>query len=215
MHRLLPLVVFLALGLVGSAPAQSDSPTLSEVQAAYDALDGLQASFTQVLTSDFSSDSTRMEGTVLLSGNKYRVETPKQTVITNGTTTWIYTPDDNQVVVNKAEANESTVTPETFLTASAERYEVQSSRPAPRLDRPHTRLSISATDPDARFAEATLWVRQSDRIVTRMRATDRNGSTIDLRLQDLTVNPDTLRTDSPFSFTPPDNVEVVDLRPTE
>lgn len=215
MHRLFALVILLTLGVVGTAPAQSDSVTLSEVQKAYDALDGLQASFTQVLTSDFSSDSTQVEGTALLSGNQYRVQTPNQTVITDGTTTWVYTPADSQVVINDADTNDGAVTPETFLTASAQRYEVQSSTSTTRLSVPHVRLSVTATDKSTRFTEVTLWVRQSDRVVTRMRATDRNGSTIDLRLHNLVVNPETLRTDSPFSFSPPDDVDVVDLRRTE
>lgn len=214
MHRLL-FFLLLSGSLAAAAPAQSDSVTLAEVQTAYDALDGLQASFTQTLTSDFSSDSTRMEGSVLLSGNKYRVKTPNQTVITNGTTTWIYTPDENQVVVNSADTDDGAVTPETFLTASAERYEVQSTTPTTRLDAPHIQLSVASTDASARFAEVTLWVRQSDHVVTRMRGTDQDGSTIDLRLQNLDVSPETLKTGSPFSFSPPDGIEVVDLREDE
>lgn len=215
MHRLLVLACVLSLGLTAPVAAQSDSVTLSAVQDTYDALNGLEASFTQVVSSDFSSDSTRMAGSVLLSGNKYHVQTPRQTVVTNGATTWIYSPADSQVIVNDADAGEGAVTPETFLTASTERYTVQSSTSTTRLDAPHSRLSVTATDDAARFSEVTLWVRQSDRIVTRMRATDRNGSTIDLRLRDLTISPDTLQTDTPFTFSPPDGVEVVDLRRSE
>jgi outer membrane lipoprotein carrier protein len=210
MRRVLLCLVLLAL-LGGAPPAAGQSLSLGDVQAAYEALEGLQASFTQVLTSDFAGDSTRVEGTVLLSGNKYRVRTPAQTVVTNGTTTWIYTPRDSQVVVNDADT-EGAVTPETFLTASGERYAVTASRPVGRDGRPHVRLSITATDSTARFETATLWVRERDRLVTRMRATDRDGSTLDLRLRDLLVNPDTLRSGSPFTFAPPAGVQVVDLR---
>lgn len=215
LSRLCPLLLLLTVGVIPPAAGQSDALTLSEVQAAYDALDGLQASFTQVITSDFSSDSTRIKGSVLLSGNKYRVQTPNQTVITDGATTWIYTPADSQVVVNSADQENGAVTPETFLTTSTDRYEVQSTTPATRLNAPHVRLSIAATSDAARFSEVTLWVRQSDRVVTRMRATDRNGSTLDLRLHDLTVNPDTIRSGSPFTFSPPTGVDIVDLRSTE
>jgi len=210
MRRLAIGVAALCLLLPTPAWAQSEAISLADVQDAYDALDGLRASFVQLISSDFAGDTTRVEGTVLLSGNKYRVETPAQTVITDGETTWIYTPADSQVVINDAEDDASQVTPKTFLTASANRYRIQSSTSSPRDGVPHAKLSLTATDASARFKEATLWVRRSDRIVTRMRATDRNGSTLDLRLRDIDTEPSLQ--DSSFTFSPPAGVEVVDLR---
>lgn len=204
-------VVFalLLLGLSVPAAAQ-EAPSLNALQARYDQLNGLRASFTQVTASEFADDSSRIQGRVLLAGNKYRVETPGQTVITNGTTTWIYSPADSQVVINDAEANTSTITPQTFLTASAKRYDVASIRAARREGVPHDVLPLTAAGDSARFREATLWVRQSDRIVTRLRATDRNGATLDLRLHGIVVNPTFEGT--PFTFSPPEDIEVVDLR---
>lgn len=213
MTRSFLLTLLFSLALVGPVAGQSPTLSLSDVQAAYDALGGLQASFTQVVGSDFAAGSTRVEGSVLLSGNKYRVQTPAQTVVTDGDTTWIYTPADSQVVVSHAD-KEGAVTPETFLTASEERYEVTGATETTRLGTPHRTLTLAATDSASRFAEATLWVRTSDRVVTRMRAADRNGSTLDLRLRDIVVNPDALRADAPFTFAPPPGVEVVDLRRT-
>lgn len=210
MVRLATLVFVTVLLLPSSAAAQSDSLSLADVQEAYETLDGLRASFTQVVSSDFAEDTTRIDGTVLLSGNKYRVETPDQTVVTDGETTWIYTPADSQVVINDTAQEATTVTPETFLTASTERYTVRSSTPTTRGETPHVKLETESTDSATTFQSATLWVRQSDRVVTRMRATDRDGSTLDLRLRDLEVNP-ALEDDS-FQFSPPEGVDEVDLR---
>lgn len=215
MTRLFSLCLGLCLLVVGPTAGQTASISLTDVQEAYDELEGLSASFTQVIGSDFAEDTTRVEGTVLLSGNKYRVETSDQIVTTNGTTSWIYTPSDSQVVVNDADQEESTITPETFLTASSDRYAIDSSSAASRLGTPHVRLSVSETTASARFREATLWIRQSDRIVTRMKAKDRNGATLDLRLRDVVVNPDALRERDPFIFSPPEGVEVIDLRRSE
>lgn len=207
-------VLFVLFALIAAAPAagQSSSLSLSEVTEAYEALDGLQASFVQVMSSEFAGDSVRVEGSVLLSGDKYRVRTPDQTVVTDGQTTWIYTPADSQVVVNDADTGQSTVTPETFLQASAERYAVRATSPTTRLGVPHLVLEVDATEASTRFRSVRLWVRRSDRVVTRMHATDRNGSTIDLRLRDLSLNPEALRGPTPFSFSPPEGVEVIDLR---
>lgn len=190
-------------------PAQ-DAPSLEALQDRYDELSGLRAAFTQVTASEFAGDSSQIDGRVLLAGNKYRVETPSQTVVTNGETTWIYSPANSQVVINDADADASTVTPQTFLTASAEKYDVTATRTAQRNGDAHDVLSLSATTESARFSEATLWVQRTNRIVTRLRATDRNGSTLDLRLYEIDLGPDFA--DTPFTFSPPDGVEIVDLR---
>lgn len=203
------LLLLLCLGLSTPAPAQ-DAPSLEALQDRYEDLSGLRAAFTQVTASEFAGDSSQIDGRVLLSGDKYRVETPAQTVVTNGETTWIYSPADSQVVVNDADADASTLTPQTFITASAEKYDVTATRRTQRDAAPHDVLSLSATTESARFDKATLWVRHSDRIVTRLRATDRNGSTLDLRLHEIDLRPDFAG--APFTFSAPDGVEIVDLR---
>jgi len=205
---LVGLLVVLSLPLAASA---QEAPSLQALQARYDRLQGLQAAFTQVTSSEFANGSTQLTGSVLLAGNKYRVETPAQTVVTNGTTTWIYSPADSQVVVNDADAETSTITPQAFLTTSAEAYNVTSTRSATRGGTPHHVVSLSAAGSSARFKEATLWVRRSDQIITRLRATDRNGATLDLRLRDIVVDPSLDA--ATFSFSAPRGVEVVDLRP--
>lgn len=201
-------LLFLLL-TAGGALAQ-DGPSLVDLQARYDRLGGLRATFTQVLASDFAGDSSQIEGRVLLAGNKYRVETPGETLVSNGTTTWIYTPADSQVVVNDADGASASITPQTFLRESAARYEVSARRTVQREGAPHDVLVLTAATDSARFQEASLWVRRSDEIVTRLRATDRNGSTLDLRLHEITVDPDLAG--RPFRFTAPEGVEVVDLR---
>jgi outer membrane lipoprotein carrier protein len=206
-HSLLAFVA-LVLGVL-PAPAQP-SLTLEDVRDTYQSLDGMEASFTQVVGSEFAGDSTRIEGTVTLSGDRYRVETPGQTVVTDGETTWIYSPADSQVVVDDAAADEGPITPETFLDESAQQYEVTDRRTQTVAGTPHVVLSLTSTTSEARFRDASLWVRQADRLVTRLRATDLNGATFDLRLRDLQVNPSL--SDSTFSFRPPGDIEVVDLR---
>ncbi len=213
MSRRFLLLGVLLCAVALPAGAQDSGPTLQALQSRYSALQGLRAAFTQVTASEFADDSTRIDGTVLLAGNRYRVETPTQTVVTNGATTWIYSPADSQVVVNTADAEASTLTPQTFLTTAADKYDRTAVRPATRGGTAHEMLSLAAADSSARFEEATLWVRRPDRIVTRLRAVDRNGSILDLRLRDIRVDPPI--NGNPFSFSAPENVEVVDLRSTD
>lgn len=211
MPRSLVLIAALLLPL---APVQAqEAPSLQEVQATYNALDGLQATFSQTVRSEFADQPTRLQGSVLLAGNKYRVQTPQQTVVTDGQTTWIYTPADSQVVVNDAEREQAPITPTAFLSGASERYAVDSTGATVLDGTPHHVLALSATADTTRFRTARLWVRQDDQIVTRVRVTDRNGATLDLRLSEIELNP--ALSESPFTFAPPEGVDVVDLRSRE
>lgn len=189
----------------------ADSTTiLHEIQQRYESLDGLRADFTQVIRSDFADESTRMRGRLLLRENKYRVETNEQTLVTDGTTTWIYTPADEQVIINNAEQDASTLSPETFFTNYADRYAIVEKNRVWRDRDHHWKLKLTPKSPETLFEEVTLWVRRDDRIVTRLQVTDRDGSEITIFLDDIDLTPHLRASD--FRFTPPDGVEVVDLR---
>lgn len=210
--RRLTIGLVLALALPPAVSAQ-DADTTSVLQAIenrYDALDGLRAEFTQVIRSDFADGSRQMRGELLLQQNKYRVETGEQTLVTDGTTTWIYTPADRQVIVNHAEQDASTLSPETFFTDYAERYDVQREEQVWRNDDRHRLLVLQPRSSGTMFTTVRLWVRAEDLVITRLQVTDRDGSEITISLDDVDLTPTFQAND--FRFTPPEGVEVVDLR---
>jgi outer membrane lipoprotein carrier protein len=216
------MAVFVALGMsigpeAAAAQAQSEETDassgealLEEVQRRYDALESMQATFTQTVASDFSNDSSRIRGRLLLKGSMYRVETSEQTLVTDGTTSWVYTPADSQVVVNDASQDPGTLSPETFFTNYAERYDVTTAREARRNGTSHTVLSLTPSSQSTAFQDAVLWVRRTDRVITRLQVTDRNGSTITIDLDDVRLDP--ALPDDRFHFEPPSGIDVVDLR---
>jgi outer membrane lipoprotein carrier protein len=205
-------LLLVLLVIPASVAAQDGSAVLAEVQERYDAVTSMEAAFTQTVTSPFRDDSTRLEGRLFVRGEMYRIETVEQTLITDGTTSWIYTPADSQVVVNDAASSKMALSPETFFADYAARYRVDSLRPAgPDADAEQI-LALTPSSPDAAFGSVTLWVRP-DRVISRLQVTDSGGSTITIRLRTIRLNPTLAR--ERFSFEPPPTVEVIDLRTDE
>ncbi|PEN15229.1 cell envelope biogenesis protein LolA [Longibacter salinarum] len=200
------LVLFVA---VLPVQAQTDSTLLQEVQTRYESIDGIKAQFVQTIESEFSS-TRRTEGTLYLAGSKYRVETPQQTFVTDGGTTWIYSPSQKQVVVNTPSGDGSDLTPETFFTNYAARYSVETSRDTSANGISYKVLDLKPTDPAASFDDVILWVNPSNLVIERLRVRDANKNVITIRLDDIEVNPGLSETT--FQFDPPEDVEVVDLR---
>ena len=206
------VLLFVPASVFAPVFAQNGSAVLQDVQERYDTVAGMEATFTQTVTSPFRDDSTRLEGRLFVRGDMYRIETVEQTLITDGTTSWIYTPADSQVVVNDAASSKMALSPETFFTDYAARYRVDSLRPAGPTADAEQILALTPSSPDAAFGSVTLWVRP-DRVITRLQVTDSGGSTITVRLRNIRLNPTLAR--ERFSFEPPPDVEVIDLRTGE
>lgn len=109
---LTPLLAFTPVSAAAqSAPAtagETKAPPVQDlikgVEAAYTDVESIQASFVQVTENAMMGDSTRQEGTVEIKRpRKMRWEfaSPKSSFVTDGSTMWVYTAADNQVIVTE------------------------------------------------------------------------------------------------------------------
>jgi outer membrane lipoprotein carrier protein len=80
--------------------AQSPEEMLGRLKATYRSDVAIQADFSQHLTSPDGERLPGVEGTIVLLGDRYRVDTDGQTLVTNGETTWIHNRYENQVLVH-------------------------------------------------------------------------------------------------------------------
>jgi outer membrane lipoprotein carrier protein len=192
-----------------AADTADASARLEAVEARYRSLDGLSARFVQVTEPEGGGGSSRLEGRLLLKGDKYRIETSEETLVTDGSTTWVYTPADSQVIVNDASDDPSTLSPRTFFTDYGRRYRAARMEPAGPGRDASTVLHLVPRSAASNYETVALWVRE-DNVVTRLRVTDAAGTTYTISLDRIALDPGLAP--STFRFTPPDGVEVVDLR---
>lgn len=214
------LIVLLLMGLTGiliprsaaaqSVPEDDAAALLDRVHQTYDAADGLRATFIQRTRSPFSSDTVALEGSLLLRGTQYRIETPQQTLVTDGTTTWIYNPETNQVIVNDYVNDESVITPDEIFTDYLERYRIVSARTASAEEHALVAIDLTADAASAFYTDATVYVNRDTAMLARVQLDDQNGTTTIFQLDDIQLNPSF--PDDAFTFQPPPDADVVDLR---
>lgn len=204
------VLVLLASLLTGAPPAQAQDAEalIQRLEQKYHSGQALRAKFTQMTQQD--DRSTTLSGTLTLQGDSYRVETGYQTLVTDGATTWIYTPSRKQVLVNDYVSDEATFSPSRFFDGYRERYRVTNTQATWRHGTKHFKLTLEPREPGAFFQVVTLWMRASDAVVTRLKVTDPGQSSLTFTLRDVTfgvaTEPGTFRLD------PPESAEVVDLR---
>ncbi len=204
--------VLAALVLVGSLPASAQpvSSLLDRLERKYDSIQALRASFTQTLKSAFSGETASMEGKLVLAGEKYRVETKSQTMVTDGKTTWIYLADENQVLINSADTEEGGFSPSEFFTDFEENYNVNLVSTQTLDGAKHFVLKLEPKKPDSFFETATVWMRDRDNMITQMEVLDVNETTMFFKMKNIEENP-TLPAGT-FAFKTPAGAEVIDLR---
>lgn len=212
--RSLPFALLVALGVlwIGHSPAhaQDAEAVFDRLQQKYEALSSLRAEFTQTMSSTFSDQEDSSSGTLTLSGDKYRVETGSQTLVTDGTTTYVYLPTEKQVLINNASNDETSFSPSEFLLNYDERFNVSGVTEAQVDGQAHYKLTLSPKRDDSFFQEATLWMRDRDAVITRLEVLDVNETRMTFQLENIQLDP-SLPADT-FTFTPPEGVEVIDLR---
>ena len=202
-------VAFVALP-AGGALAQDVTAVFERLRTVYDALDGVSADFTHTLSSSFWDGEETMRGHIVVVGDNYRIETDQEVILGLGMETYVYRPDQNQVIISESTEGEAAFTPTTLLVDYAEHYDVVGMDSDMHQGVSHMRLRLVPKDMDSSVKDLTIWLRMGDIMVSRLVVIDTNETRMDFVFDNIIVNP--LVEPEAFIFSPPEGVEVIDLR---
>lgn len=211
-HKASFIALFIVVCFTGqhSVFAQDEAELIGRLRAKYDQVALLKADFTQTITSPFGDVLPENSGSLILEGNRYRVETDIQTFVTDGETTWIYDESERQVLINDFVDDETTFSISSFLDNFHDEYEVLGTSLNYLNGTRHHELQLRANADDTFFKEVTLWMRDRDHVITRLRVLDVNDAILEFNLNEIELNP--AIEGNPFNFVPPADAEVIDLR---
>jgi outer membrane lipoprotein carrier protein len=184
---------------------------LKKVRDKYDSVTDAEIKFQQRVRMPVGKLEQSTAGTLLTKkGNKYRVELEQQTIVTDGVTVWSYSAVQQQVLVDRFEQDERSLSPDRILSGEAADL-----APAligrEKLGKMETVvLKLTPRDETALLKWLKLWVSDSDWLVRKAELVDLNGKETVYQVLDIKVNAGI--PDARFTFVAPAGVEVVDLR---
>ena len=184
---------------------------LKKVRDRYDGVADAEIKFQQRVRMPVGKMEQSTTGTLLTKkGNKYRVELEQQTIVTDGVTVWSYSAAQQQVLVDRFEQDERSLSPDRILSGEAADL-----APAligrEKLGKMETVvLKLTPRDETALLKWLKLWVSESDWLVRKAELVDLNGKETVYQVLDIKVNAGI--PDAQFTFVAPAGVEVVDLR---
>jgi len=206
-------LIVLAGFVVQQAAAQqiSMSELTSNMQRRYETIENVVAKFAQQVKFGFSNIEQRFTGTLIMKKPRmYRIESEHQTLVTDGTTVWAYSPVNKQVVIDKYKEKQNSISPDLFLLNLPSDY--YSTLLGRETEAEKSLLTVKLVPKDDRsfIKSVKLWIVDGTWDVRKILIVDVNETetlyVIDRLSQNTAIN------DSLFSFSPPPGTEIVDLR---
>ena len=187
---------------------------IKKVQKKYKELQSLKADFEQEFIWQLVGETQTIKGLLYLSaGNHYRIETDTQTIVSNGTTVWIYSEPDNQVIIDSMDKSEENPLPKDLLFQYSEEYKPELAGEENFNGEKTYVLSLLPKDEDAFIKSMKIWVDASSWLTIKVEQVDINDNINTYIIGNIKEN--LQLEDSLFNFEIPPDSEVVDLRESQ
>ncbi len=201
---LLPSMAYNAL------PDITASEIIENVQDRYEDIDDAVITFTQTVRFKVSRVEQSYSGKMYFKKkNKFRIETDERVLVTDGVTSWSYTPRNKQVVIDNYEEEKNSLSPQRLLFSLPKDYYAAYIGER-KLGPVETYVLKFTPKQSSSFAKSIkVWINH-DWLIRQVEVVDINGTTTTYFIKRITL--DQGIKDSRFSFAIPRGVEVIDLR---
>jgi len=201
------LILIACIGL-GQGKDPKAAALLDEVSAKAKAYKSIKVEFSYTMVNAKAKINEEKTGTLLVSGDRYKMTAAGQTVICDGKTIWTYIAASNEVQVNTLENKDEALTPSKLLTSYNANFKskiIKSTDPAVE--------SVELVPTTAKnFTRAILGIDKSKKQVKSFTLFDKSGNTFSYKIKNYLT--DTAVTPADFTFDAKKfpGVEVIDMR---
>lgn len=201
-------VVILAVG----AAALTPDSALKKVRKKYHKVISMQAEFREVFEWEMTGErSIRSGSLVVTTDNRFRFDTSEQLLISDGENVFRYNRIKKQVIIEPVGTGGDQLLPQKLLLDFADGFKAVSLSPLTVDGREGFRLDMTAENPETTLlSSAALWATSDDLVVHRLKLLDLNSNSTTYYLSNIIF--DQSIDTSVTAFTPPEGVELFDLR---
>ena len=150
-------------------------------------------------------------GTLLVKGDKYRLDISGQNVICDGETSWTYLAESNEVQVNSVENDENVITPTKLLTSYSEDYKSKLSGEVTKNGIVQYVIELKPNDAKS-ITGVELNIDKEQMRIMRIAIQDKSGNTFTYIVNKFETNVPVKETDFSFSEKDHPGVEIIDMR---
>lgn len=190
---------------------ESAESIVKKVREAYEKLQTLQADFVQNHTWSLVGETTVLEGRLFLKkGDRYRVETATQTIVTDGATVWTYSPEKQQVLIDHLSKTADEPLPRELLVKYTRDFKAKLLGTDKSGKTDLYRVHFTPRDDNSFVREVTAWIEKGSWLARKIEQHDINDNVTVYELKN--IQRDAPLADNLFTFKSPADAEIVDLR---
>ncbi len=192
--------------------AQSVNPSrmIKNVNETIEKAGNARIDFTETFVWTMSDHTQTVNGQLWISGDRFKILTDEQDIISDGETIWTVNKINGRVLIDKVDPSDDNLMPRRILFTYSEKYDIRLAGEERVLDRNCYRLVFTAPDRDVLYPEATVWVEKEHWIIRKVEQIDLNGDKLVYTLTDVELGLE-IQHDF-FVYTPEPGQDVVDLR---
>ncbi len=173
--------------------------------------DNFKVKFIYKMENEEAGIDESKEGTIVVEGDKYRLNIARQVVMCDGETVWTLLLDDSEVMVNTVEESDESITPSNLLNKYNEKYKSKFMGEKVCHGKTYEMIELKPEEGKT-YSKIEIAIDKSDKLIGSFVIYDKNGSVYAYEI--LEFEPDLQVNDTTFVFsqeTYPD-VDVVDMR---
>ena len=205
--------VFIFIIALLSSITFADSKTdklLSEVEKVYAGLVNVCADFTQTFYWQLTDETQQVNGSLCAKGgDRFKIITPDQLIVTDGKTLWTLNKRNNQVIIDQAE-NATNENPfiKNFIGKYLRDYAASPDNDNSTKELPCVLLSAKTDDQFVR--QIRLWIDDNSKLITKIEQFDLNENTTTFELENINLKASLVNKD--FVYEPDASADIVDMR---
>jgi outer membrane lipoprotein carrier protein len=195
--------------IITSLSAQQN--VVQNVQRTFQGIENAVIEYEEVIEFPVTRTEQSFEGVVYMKKpHYYRIVSEQQTVVTDGETIWSYNPFTDQVIIDRFQHDEQMFTPDRFLLNIPDDYYVTVGDRESVEGQSLIVLRLVPKDDNQFVRSMRMWVDENGWIVRRAEVIDLNENKRTYIVRDIQLNQGI--DEGLFSYRPPENVEIIDLR---
>ncbi|RAU82379.1 LolA family protein [Pontibacter arcticus] len=214
MKKLFSLILSLLL-VVTVAHAQKDpeaTKILNTMSQKYKAMKAFKANFSQTMENTSSKSKETMEGTITVSGPKYKLAVSGQEIISDGKLLWTYLKDVNEVTITENDAEAEAMAPSKIFEMYKKGYKYAYAGTETRAGEKVDVIEMAPEDRSNPIFKVRLYIGQKDKALKSWQMFRNNGSRYTYAIKDFQANPALASDAFTFNKAKYKGVSVVDLR---
>lgn len=182
---------------------------LTKVQDTYQELDDVCSDFTQTFFWKLTDDRQTVTGHICAKGgDKFKIETPEQLIVTDGDVLWTMNKLSKQVIIDHAEnATNNNPFIKNFMQKYISEYDAKLEDTS---DRSQSHVVLTSKTGEHFIPRIQLWIDNKSNLINKIVQEDLNENTTTFEMTNL--NTDVSLAAKEFKFQTPSDAEVIDMR---